>query len=333
MPATKQKQSGTKQPRAKKPAKGKGKGKARVEAGEVLRKGKPDAKGKGKGAKGKAKAKSKRKAKAKAKRKPRFTAKTADKHELYQLAVQSPEQDVPFLVRVYKSIRGRQPLHFREDFAGTGLLSSVWIQQSKQHTAEGFDIDPDPVEWGRVHHFEELGEDAARYKVHLADVREPSDRRPDVRAAQNFSYCIFHEREEMLEYLKAAYDDLADDGVFVMDLHGGPEATEEMEEVRECEGFDYVWDQDQFWPGTGEYVCYIHFRFKDGSEMKRAFTYKWRMWYLTELKDLLKEAGFERVWSYFEGTDKNGVDGNGIFRKGVRGENCESWLAYLAAAK
>ena len=57
------------------------------------------------------------------------------------------------------------------------------------------------------------------------------------------------------------------------------------------------------------------------------------MWYLTELKDLLLEAGFSQVWPYFEGTDANGVDGNGVFRKGVRGENCESWLAYLAAAK
>ena len=171
---------------------------------------------------------------------PVFTAKTADKHELYQLAVQSPEEDVAFLARVYRSIRKKRALHFREDFCGTGLLSSWWIRQSPQHTAEGFDIDPEPVAWGMAHHFDDLGEDALRYTVHLKDVREPSHRPPDIRAAQNFSYCIFHERAEMLAYLRAARDDLADDGVFVMDLHGGPEATEEMEEVRDCGGFDYV---------------------------------------------------------------------------------------------
>jgi SAM-dependent methyltransferase len=290
-----------------------------VEDGRVVRGGK-QAGGKGS-------------AKARRARKPVYTAKTADKYELYQLAVQSPEQDVEFLARVYKSIRKKPALHFREDFCGTGLLSSHWIRRGEKYTAEGFDIDPEPVAWGMAHHFDDLGEEAARYTVHMKDVRAPSHRRPDVRAAQNFSYCIFRERAEMLEYLRAAHDDLAPDGVFVMDLHGGPEATEEMEEVRDCGGFDYVWDQDQFWPGTGEYVCHIHFRFPDGTELKRAFSYRWRMWYLTELKDLLLEAGFQQVWSYFEGTDKNGVDGNGIFRKGVRGENCESWLAYLAAAR
>jgi hypothetical protein len=94
-----------------------------------------------------------------------------------------------------------------------------------------------------------------------------------------------------------------------------------------------VWDQDAFWPGSGDYVCYIHFRFPDGTELRRAFSYKWRMWYLTELRDIMHDAGFERVEAYFEGTDTDGESGNGIFRRGVRGENCESWLAYLVGVK
>ena len=32
-------------------------------------------------------------------------------------------------------------------------------------------------------------------------------------------------------------------------------------------------------------------------------------------------------------TDEDGESGNGIFRRGVRGENCESWIAYLVALK
>ena len=316
MPATstttKRKSGRAKTTAGKKPAQ------ARVESGEVVRKGRK---------------KKPRKAKGR-KKKPKYTAATADKFELYQASVQSPETDVPFLARVYRSLRKKPALHFREDFCGTGLLSSHWIRQSKKHTAEGFDIDPDPVAWGMAHHFDDLGEDAQRYTVHLKDVRAPSHVKPDVRVAQNFSYCCFHTRAEMLEYFRAVHADLADEGIFVMDLHGGPEATEEMEEERDIEeGFTYVWDQDAFWPGTGEYICYILFRFKDGTEKKRAFTYKWRMWYLTELRDILTEAGFSKVTAYFEGTDANGEDGNGVFRKGVRGENCESWIAYLAGEK
>jgi len=45
------------------------------------------------------------------------------------------------------------------------------------------------------------------------------------------------------------------------------------------------------------------------------------------------DAGFARVDSYFEGTDAAGTGGDGIFRKGVRGENCESWIAYLVGVR
>lgn len=266
-------------------------------------------------------------------RKEKLTAKTADKHDLYQRAVQSADVDIAFLSRVFKSTRGRKALHFREDFCGTGLLSSTWIQQGPNHTAEGFDIDPDPVVWGMTHNFGHLGEAAERYTVHLKDVREPGHRKYDLRIAQNFSYCVFKTRRELLEYFRAARASLVDDGVFVIDLHGGAEACEELEEERKCGGFTYVWDQDAYWPGTGDYRCYIHFRFKDGSEMKRAFSYDWRFWSLTELRDVLLDAGFSRVDSYFEGTDADGESGNGEFRKGVRGENCESWIAYLAALR
>ena len=90
-----------------------------------------------------AKSKTKPKKSKKKKAKPVFTAKTSDAHELYQLSVQSPEEDVRFLSRVYKKVRGKTPLHFREDFCGTGFLSAHWIKRGKQYTAEGFDIDAD----------------------------------------------------------------------------------------------------------------------------------------------------------------------------------------------
>ena len=266
-------------------------------------------------------------------RKPKLTAATADKYDLYQRAVQSADLDIAFLARVFKSTTGRKALHFREDFCGTGLLSATWVQLGPEHTAEGFDIDPEPVVWGLSHNFEGLGEAAERYTVHLKDVREPGHRKYDLRIAQNFSYNVFKTRRELLEYFRAARASLVDDGVFVMDLHGGSEATEEMEEKRKCGGFTYVWDQAAYWPGTGDYRCHIHFRFKDGTELKRAFSYDWRYWGLTELRDVLLDAGFSRVDSYFEGTDEDGESGNGEFRRGTRGENCESWIAYLAAVR
>jgi hypothetical protein len=55
---------------------------------------------------------------------------------------------------------------------------------------------------------------------------------------------------------------------------------------------------------------------------------------MAELKDLLSEAGFDDVQSYFEGDDEDDPEeGNGIFEPDPRGENCESWIGYLVSRK
>lgn len=262
----------------------------------------------------------------------RFTARTADKHTLYQLAVQSPREDVDFLARVYRSLRGAEALHMREDFCGTALLCAAWVRGRNQRTAEGFDIARATLEWGRAHNFAPLGERAQRIRLHAKDVRAPSARRPDVRCAQNFSYFIFKRRSELLDYFARARRDLAPRGAFVLDIYGGPDAMEEEEEEREIEaGFTYVWDQRRYVPATGDYEAHIHFRFRDGSQLQRAFSYDWRLWTLPEVKDVLHDAGFRHVDSYWEGTDEAGEGGNGIFRRSKRGENCPAWVTYLVA--
>ncbi|MDH3468633.1 MAG: class I SAM-dependent methyltransferase, partial [Gammaproteobacteria bacterium] len=127
-----------------------------------------------------AKAKSKNR-KSKKSSKSRFTASTADKYELYQLSVQSPEPDVEFLARVYKKERSKPARHFREDFSGTGLLTAHWVKRGSKYTAEAFDIDPEPIEWGKTHVFAKIGKAATRAVLHQADVRAPSNVAPDVR--------------------------------------------------------------------------------------------------------------------------------------------------------
>ena len=56
---------------------------------------------------------------------PPYTARTADRHELYQLAVQSPDEDAAFLARYHEKLTGRPLRVLREDFCGTAALSSV----------------------------------------------------------------------------------------------------------------------------------------------------------------------------------------------------------------
>ncbi len=264
----------------------------------------------------------------------RLTARSANLLELYELSVQAPEAEVDFLRRAYREHRGRLPRHLREDFCGTGLVAVEWAARGRRYTAEGFDIDPVPLRRGRTRHLPRLGEGAGRCVLHRKDAREPSDRPPDVRCALNYSYRVFRRRDELLAYARGALRDLAPEGILVLDTHGGSESYLEHEEEREVEaGFTYVWEQREYHPATGGYRCAIHFRFPDGSEIRDAFVYDWRFWTVPELADVLRDAGFRRVVSYWEGTAEDGETGNGVFTMDERGENCLAWNAYVVALK
>lgn len=81
-------------------------------------------------------------------RKRGFTAKTADRHILYQLSVQDAAAEAGFLNRVFRKLRGREPESLREDFCGTALLCSEWVKY-RNRTAVGIDLDRSVLEWAR----------------------------------------------------------------------------------------------------------------------------------------------------------------------------------------
>lgn len=222
----------------------------------------------------------------------------------------------------------------REDFCGTAYFVSAWLRRHRENTAEGYDIDAATIEWGKSHNFEGIPAWEQRAELYPEDVRRPSRRRPDLRFAPNFSWMIFTERAVMVEYFRSIHADLAEDGLFVFDIYGGWEAAEEMEEKRRIDaGFTYIWQQKAYHPASGFYHCAIHFQFKDGSRLENVYDYRWRLWSLPEVIDILKDAGFSRVDSYWEGTDPDGVSGNGAFKLDPRGENCPAWVTYVVAQR
>ena len=78
--------------------------------------------------------------------------------------------------------------------------------------------------------------------------------------------------------------------------------------------------------------CHIHFKFPDGSSLKKAFSYDWRLWTLPELSEILAEAGFARSATYWQGSDEDG-EANGVFTPTLQGEADDAWIAYLVAEK
>jgi hypothetical protein len=186
--------------------------------------------------------------------------------------------------------------------------------------------------WSREHKLSRLGPaQAARLHLVTGDVLRARTAPADIVLAVNFSYWVFKDRATMKRYFRKAHAGLVDDGVFILDAFGGYEACQVLQESTRCNGFTYVWDQALFNPVSSEILCHIHFRFRDGSRMDKAFTYDWRLWTLPELAEMLDETGFEPT-VYWEGTDRNG-EGNGVFTPAVSGEADAGWIAYIVASR
>lgn len=260
-------------------------------------------------------------------------AERADRHELYEASVQNVEEECEFVTDRFREIRGRTALSFREDFCGSASAACQWVRQGSAYTAIGIDIDPAVLAWGRKHRLNGLtDEQRDRLTLIESDVLSVEAERVDVVGAFNFSYFLFKKRTVMLNYFRSVYDALNEDGIFFLDAFGGYEAFEEMKEKTKYEGFSYIWHQAKYYPVTGELLCHIHFKFPDGSRIKKAFTYDWRLWTLPEILELLDEAGFRKSTVYWEGTDEDG-EGDGVFTPEKKGEADAGWITYLVAEK
>ncbi len=286
------------------------------------------------------KAKNKHKDKKDKKLKPTL-AEQADKHALYQMSVQDPEVELDFFVKTFKELKGREPMSLREDFCGTFHISVDWLKRNPKYTAVGVDFDQPTLDWGHEHNLKPAGEEvASRLQLFCDDVRNVTAPRVDMNCALNFSYCIFKTRDELRGYFEKARESLNDDGMLFMDLFGGTECQDVLEEDTELDDVDatYVWEHAKFNPINNHIDCHIHFEFADGSRMEKAFTYHWRLWSLPEIKELLEEAGFSKVRIYWEeyeegDEDDENMEGTGEYYETDDVENQESWMVYIVAEK
>ncbi len=262
-------------------------------------------------------------------------AASADKYDLYQKSVQVPDYEADFLDRVYKDEFGKSPSVLREDFCGTFAVCCEWVKKDSTRQAIGVDLDPEPLAWGREHNLSKIKpEQQERVTLLKADVREVQGTKADIVAAENFSWWIFKTRDDVKRYFKAAYDNLADEGVFVLDCMGGSDVQiEDQEDIHKYKGFKYVWEEERFDPITHDCRFHIHFRFKDGSEMSEAFTYDWRLWTLPEAREMLLETGFRQVHFYWEGTDPETGEGNDVYSKETSAPADAVWIAYIVGVK
>ena len=265
-------------------------------------------------------------------------ADTADKFVCYQKAVQSPDVDVEFFEQAYKEAYGKDPMSLREDFCGAFAVCCEWAKSNEKRTAVGVDLCPTTLQWGRDNNLAQLNSSQQmRVAVYEQDVRTLSESKSDILTAQNFSFWFMKTRAEVIEYFKFARENLNDQGVMVMDMMGGEETyIEDRTEKRTIEkgknGFSYHWHQAKFNPVNSHATFYIHFKFADGSKMKRAFEYNWRVWTIPEVREMLEEAGFSKSLVYWETEDEDGED-TGEWEANEEAPSHPSWICYIVGVK
>lgn len=266
-------------------------------------------------------------------KKPKM-AEQADRHRLYEQSVQDTEFEYEFVDATYRRIRGKKARLLREDFCGTAQMCCQWVKGRKSNRAIGVDLDEEVLEWGSKHNLGRLSA-AEQKRVSLIkdNVLTVETEAPDIVVAMNFSYQLFMTRDLLRQYFSRVHDALAEDGVFIIDVFGGYEAFQEMQEKTKHDGFTYVWDQHRYDPITGQMTCYIHFHFPDKSKLKRAFEYHWRLWTLPELQEIMAEAGFSHVTVYWQGTDEETGEGDGNFQPAGHGDADPGWIAFISAEK
>ena len=252
-------------------------------------------------------------------------ASSADKHRLYERSVQDTEASIELIDSIFKRNRNRAPRSLREDFCGTAKLCADWVKAGPRRTAVGLDIDARTLAWAVKNNITPLGtRKMRRVTVIENDVLNYTGKIFDVAVAFNFSYFVFKKRPLLKKYFENVFQSLNNDGLFLLDVYGGPDAQFVLKEETQHDGFVYIWDQSSFDPVNNHIICHIHYRLEDGSRMRRAFTYDWRLWSIPELRDLLEESGFQKIVVWWDGEDD-------ILRPTTNTRNLVSWVAYLAA--
>lgn len=268
-----------------------------------------------------------------------------DRFALYEVAVQGVDWDLDFIERVWRRRNpGREPRTFREDFCSTAALATGWTLRGRERRAWGVDLDAEPLAWARRNRLPYVRAAERRVTLVRGDVRRVRLPRVDAACALNFSWWVFHERAELLRYLRAARAGLRRGGVLVLNLFGGGDAEQALTErtrkraENAADGtmlpaFTYVWEHTAVNAADRRLVAHIHFELRDGRRIRRAFTYDWRMYTIPELKDALREAGFAsfEVWS--EGWDPRARSGNGTLYRRAHLDNDDTWVAYAVAGR
>jgi len=267
-----------------------------------------------------------------------------DRHDCYELCVQSPRHVVAML----RGIHGNEPAVLREDFCGTAAVARRWCEEGAGRgdgsRAVGVDLDGECLaRAARLAEVDGAGDRLLLLRADAVQTPPSKDDGSDIVFVGNFSLGYIHERADLLTYLRHSRDRLLrgqggfGGGVFICDLYGGAKqfqlgALDRTHMSRGAEVIKYHWEHEEADPLTGLVTNSISFKvIKDGEleqDLPRAFVYRWRLWSIPELTDALQEAGFTSTGVY---KDLNLAPGQPAVAVSSPGELGADWIVMLAA--
>ncbi|KAK5668528.1 hypothetical protein QVD99_005543 [Batrachochytrium dendrobatidis] len=190
-----------------------------------------------------------------------------------------------------------------EDFCGTCVLADAWCKQHVTNTAIGIDNDPAVTAYARSQTL--IHSHSSRVSVWTGDVLDPTlfmekNKQVDMIAALNYGVFYFHKRHDLIKYLKRCLVGLKPGGVLIADCFGGARVFSSQGRLfkRRIADFTYFFEQTPINPLTNKLGVRLHFRFDDGSWLKNAYTYVFRVYSITEIQEAMEEAGFSSsfIW-------------------------------------
>lgn len=232
-------------------------------------------------------------------------------------------QNIPMTLRMVDAMHAaasRTPARLlHEDFSGSAAFAHAWCKSSPKRAALAIDMDPEAHAEAAPHpRLARLAADLTRLPRKL-----PAPSKADVIYAGNFATCELHTRDALIAYLARARQRLAPKGVFVCDLYAGPGAWRigetrvihpplpELPRYR----VQYTWRQREADLITGMVANEIDFELLNSKsvavhELVNAFTYRWRLWSIPELREAMAQAGFADVDIYPDSPEA--VDSDGV---------------------
>jgi len=107
-----------------------------------------------------------------------------------------------------------------------------------------------------------------------------------------------HSFSKLVAYLKRCREALNDDGILLCDLFGGFMAMRKCNKVRQHGKIRYVLEHEAFDLITNITRIFLHFRLEDGSWLKKAFEYPFRLWTIADIREGMELAGFKKTEVY-----------------------------------